>query len=267
MKAFIWSTVLSGVRSHSFQLLAVISLFIVGLAWLSANFSVRQPATLTLDIGLSGIRGLLVIMALFWVQDLIARDIERKTVMFALSYPVPRSHYLLGRFVGIAVLCALALAMMSSMLWLAVTFSPVDYQQLTPVHTGLAYFSTCFYLFVSVLVVVAFATVVAVLSTTPLLPLLLGIGFAILASSIGVTLDFVQMNEWAEGGQSQQLESTLQWASYMVPDLGRLDIRAWTLYGSAPSTSHLVLSLLMAGGYISVMLGIGVNRFQARQFS
>ena len=100
MRVFIWSAVLSGLRSHSFQLLVVLSLLIIGVAWLAANFSARHPATLALDVGISGMRAILVFMSLFWVQELIGRDIERKTVMFALSYPVPRSHYLLGRFCG-----------------------------------------------------------------------------------------------------------------------------------------------------------------------
>ena len=143
MKVFIWSSLLSGIRSHSFQLLVVLSLLIIGLAWLAANFSARHPETLALDVGLSGMRAILIFMALFWVQDLIGRDIERKTVMFALSYPVPRSHYLLGRFFGIALLSAGSVAIMAAILWLTLQFKMVDYQQLTPIDTGMAYWATC----------------------------------------------------------------------------------------------------------------------------
>lgn len=267
MKAFIWSSVLSGIRSHSFQLLVILSLVIIGFAWLAANFSARHPATLALDVGLSGMRAILIFMALFWVQDLIGRDIERKTVMFALSYPVARAHYLLGRFFGIALLIAGAVLVMGALLWMTVHFNPVDYHQVTPVDTGLAYWASCAYLYLAILVVTAFAVLVVTLSTTPMLPLLLGIGFAVIASSIGATLDFLLYSDLAEAGHREQLSGLLRGASYVVPDLSRLDIRDWTLYGVEPDTGRLLLPVVMAGSYIAVMLGLAINRFQAREFT
>ncbi len=267
MRAFIWSSLLSGIRSHSFQLLFVLSLLVIGLALLAANFSARHPQTLALDVGLSGMRAILIFMALFWVQDLIGRDIERKTVMFALAYPVPRSHYLLGRFLGIAILSAGSVAIMGLLFWLSLHYQPVDYEQLTPPNTGLAYWATLAYLYLSILVVVAFALLVATLSTTPMLPLLLGIGFAVVASSIGATLDFLLYSELAEEGQRETLGSFLKTASWIIPDLSRLDIRDWTLYGAKPGASQLVLPLIMASAYIAIMLGLAVNRFQSREFT
>lgn len=267
MKAFIWSSLLSGIRSHSFQLLVILSLLIIGLAWLSANFSVRHPATLALDVGLSGMRAMLIFMTLFWVQDLIGRDIERKTVMFALSYPVARSRYLLGRFFGIALLSAAAVAIMGTLMWITVRFNPVQYAQSTPLDIGLAYLATCAYLYLAILVIAAFAVLVATLSTTPMLPILLGLGFAVVASSIGATLDFLMYSDMAEPGQRENLSGLLQSASYIIPDLSRLDIRDWALYGAQPDSQQLLLPPLMALAYIIVMLGLAVNRFQAREFT
>lgn len=267
MKVFAWSAVLSGIRSHSFQLLLIVSLLLIGLAWLAANFSARAPATLAMDIGLSGMRATLIFMALFWVQDLVGRDIERKTVMFALAYPVSRASYLLGRFFGIAILTAGAVLVMGFLLWLTVRLQPVEYMQVTPVASGLPYWVTCVFLYVTIMVVVAFAMMVATLSTTPMLPVLLGLGFAVVASSIGATLDFLLYSDAAEASQREQLGGVLQVASVALPDLSRLDIRDWTLYGARPDTSQLLYPLLMAAGYIALMLGLAINRFQAREFS
>lgn len=267
MRVFIWSAILSGIRSHSFQLLVVLSLLIIGIAWLAANFSARHPATLAMDVGFSGVRFILLVMGLFWVQDLIGRDVERKTVMFALSYPVPRSHYLLGRFFGIAILTAGATLVMGAMLWVTVYFNPVDYQQLTPIDPGLPYWMTCAYLYITTLVVVAFAILIATLSTTPMLPLLLGLGFAVVASAIGATLDYLMYSDFAEDDQRESLGGMLQFAMYLIPDLSRLDIRDWALYGAAPDARQLLLPLAMAAAYIAVMLGLAINRFQTREFS
>ena len=70
----------------------VLGFLLVGVAYLSAGFSPRHPRTVALDIGLSGIRVTLVLLSLFWVQELLAKEVERKTVLHSLAYPALKSH-------------------------------------------------------------------------------------------------------------------------------------------------------------------------------
>lgn len=266
MKGFIGSALLSGIRSHSFQLLLGTTALVLFIAWLAANFSARAPATLALDIGLSGIRATLILMALFWVQELVGRDIERKTIHFVLAYPSSRTQYLIGRFLGVALLVAMASVFAAGLLWLTVKLNPVTYNQVTPVHLGWPYILTVSYLYVDLLVIAAFGICMATISTTPMLPLILGIGFAVICHSIGATLDFLRYSDVANQAQKAQLSPVLAKAIYFLPDLERLDIRNWALYGVTPGVEKLVWPLLMAAGYIAALLGIGLACFQRREF-
>jgi Cu-processing system permease protein len=90
---------------------------LVGVAYLSASFSPRQPQTVALDVGLSGLRITLILFSLFWVQELVAREIERRTVLFALTYPVARGRYIVGRYLGVLGLLALAAVLLGMLLW------------------------------------------------------------------------------------------------------------------------------------------------------
>jgi len=101
MGAYFVSAWRSGLRSHSFHAVFALGVLLIGGAYLAALLSPRQPETVALDVGLSGMRFALVLLALFWVQELVGREIERRTTTLFLAYPIPRSHYLLGRFVGI----------------------------------------------------------------------------------------------------------------------------------------------------------------------
>jgi len=267
MGVFIKAALLSGVRSRVFYGLLILSVLILGAAWLAANFSVRHPETLALDTGLSGIRLVVMLMALFWVQELFAKDIELKTVVFVLSYPAPRSVYLLGRFFGIVLLSGAAIAVMGVIVSALVVFGPIDYPGLTPVNLGLPYFCTLLYLWLSVMTVSAFALMIATLSTAPMLPLLLGGGFAIVASSIGPTLDYLLLAPTADYEHRDILKPVLENVLWLLPDLSRLDIRDWALYGARPESKALIAASLMPVGYIMIMLSIAVNRFQARDFT
>ena len=85
MPQFILSGLLSGLRGRSFQAVFALGLALIGLAYLSGFLSPRQPQTVALDVGLSGLRFSLVLLNLFWVQDLVAREIDRRTIVVSLA--------------------------------------------------------------------------------------------------------------------------------------------------------------------------------------
>jgi Cu-processing system permease protein len=78
MGAFLLSAWRAGLRSRSIQGVLVLGILLMGVAYLSASFSPRQPQTVALDVGLSGLRFSLVLFALFWVQELVGREIESR---------------------------------------------------------------------------------------------------------------------------------------------------------------------------------------------
>lgn len=267
MFIFIHSAMLSGIRSRSIQTLFVLALITLGFAWLAANFSARHPMTLALDVGLSCMRFIIILMSLFWVQDLLAKDIERKSVMFVLAYPVPRSSYILGRFLGVALLAAIAVLIIGSLLWLLLLAEPSSYNQATPISLGWPYWITLLYQYLGILVVIAFAVLISTLSTTAMLPLITGVCFAIIGNAIGPTYDYLMTSVYADPAQQEAISPVLEWALWCLPDLSRLDIRVWTLYGLTPQSTIFLAGPGMALGYIAILLGLAINRFQAREFT
>jgi ABC-type transport system involved in multi-copper enzyme maturation permease subunit len=220
-----------------------------------------------MDVGLSSLRFITVLMTLFWVQDLLAKDIERKSVLFVLAYPRHRSSFVLGQFLGIALLAACAVVIIGSLLWLLLWIGPSDHPQGTPVQLGWPYWASLLYLYLGVLVVAAFAVMIATLSTTPMLPMVLGVAFAIAATAIGPTYDYLQTSQYAEAEYQEELSKSLEYALWLLPDISRLDIRSWPLYGKMPDGAALWAGVATAAGYIALTLGIGVARFQRREFS
>jgi Flp pilus assembly protein protease CpaA len=78
MWQFMLSAWRAGLRSRSIQGVLVLGILLMGVAYLSASFSPRQPQTVALDVGLSGLRFSLVLFALFWIQELVGREIESR---------------------------------------------------------------------------------------------------------------------------------------------------------------------------------------------
>lgn len=266
MSAYFISALRSGLRGHSFRVVFALGLLLIGGAYLAALFSPRQPQTVALDVGLSGMRFALVLLALFWVQDLVGKEIERRTTILYLAYPIPRSRYIVGRFAGIASLLLMASITLALLLWIAVMASGGGYVQSRPLALGAPFWATVFGVWIDAVLVAAFALCIATLSTVPALPLALGTAFAIAGRSLGAVLDYLARG--ADGQQEMvatygQAVDLIRW---VLPDLSRLDWRIWPMYDLAPPPAQPALACLMALSYMALMLGIAMLAFKRREF-
>jgi len=267
MLQFFLSSWRSGFRDRIFLSVFVLGVALVVVAYLSASFSPRQPATVALDVGLSGLRVSLVLFAVTLVQDLVAREVERHSIVLTLSYPVHRASYLIGRYLGILALTAVAALILALLLWIAVMMLGLSYDQQFRINLGSAYWATVFGMWVDVAVVAAFTLWIATLSTVTMLPLVLGILFAIAGRAVGAVFDFLTKGADGQPDLVARFGSTLDAIRWILPDLSRLDWRVWPMYGVLPDGWAIVLSLLMALAYSLAMIGFSVYTFSRREFS
>lgn len=257
----------SGFRSRSILAILILGVLLVGVAFLSGSFSPRQPTTVALDVGLSGVRFSLILFALFWVQELVAREIERRTVIYALSYPISRGAYLLGRFFGILGLLLLATLLLALLLWLTVLLVSGVYEQGFFPGLGLPFWSAMFGLFVDAAVVAAFSLLIASLSTVPMLPVALGVLFAISGKSLGAVIDYLRRGADDDPEFVARFGPIIEVIQWVLPDLSRLDWRAWPMYEIPFGAGAIGLSLAMAIGYVIALLVLAVMVIGRREFS
>lgn len=265
MLSFLISTWRAGLRSRSIQAILALGVLLVGIAFLAALFSPRQPITVALDVGLSVVRISLILFALFWIQELVGQEIMRRNILFALTYPVPRSHYILGRYFGVIGLLGLAALLLGMLLWLVVMNAGGGYQGGFATIPGASFWVTIIGLWADAAVVAAFALWIASLSTVPMLPLVLGMAFAVAGKSLGAVIEYLARG--AEGDASVMrlapIVDTIQW---LLPDLSRLDWRAWPMYGVVPETGLLMAGIALAVAYCCLMLGLAILAFGKREF-
>jgi ABC-type transport system involved in multi-copper enzyme maturation permease subunit len=257
----------SGLRSRGAFAILVFGLLFVGVALVSASFSPRQPQTVVLDVGYSGIRFSLVFFGLFWVQELIAREIQQKSVLYSLAYPVPRVAYLVGRFAGVVALLALATLMLGIMLRVAVSLGGSTYAQSFPVILGWPYWIVLGGLWIDAVVVAAFALLIASLSTVNLLSLALGIAFAVSGKGLGVVVDYLKRGADGDVGLLNAYAPIIEVIQWVLPDLSRLDWRVWPMYGRSLEPGDLGAAALLAAGYATAMIALATLSFRRREFS
>jgi Cu-processing system permease protein len=260
-------TLRSGLRSHVLQSLLVIGVLMMGAAYLAASFSPRQPATVTLDVGFSFVRAVGLILVLFWAYEFVGREIERRTIFVSLTYPSPRSHYLLGRYLGLLVLTVMVVALLGALLAGTTLMAERIYAQSNPVSLKGPFVLALLFLVLDLAVVASFGMLIAVISTTPFLPLIVGLAFAVSARSLGPAMDYLAQMEGKDAALRDSLVPVFDWLRWLLPDLSRLDIRYYPLYAHQPDAALLLGVLLMAVGYVGILLALAVWLFRRRQFN
>lgn len=267
MYQFLLSSWRSGFRNKVFFAVFFLGLAMVALAYLSASFSPRQPQTVALDVGLSGLRFSLVLFAITLVQEMVGREIEQRSVVLTLSYPISRADYLIGRYLGILILVGVATLILGLLLWIAVMLSSFHYEQQFQVALGLPYWVSVFGIWLDVAVVAGFTLWISSLSTVNMLPLALGALFAIAGRGVGAVFDFLAKGAEGQTDLVMQFEPALEVIRWVLPDLSRLDWRVWPMYGLMPDMQAIFLTFLMAIAYILAMVGFSIYAFSKREFS
>lgn len=198
--------------------------------WMSAQFSGRQPATVSLDIGLSLIRIMLPVLGVLMLQELISREFERRYYLASLTYPRARLYFLLGRLAGVLGLLTILLVVLAGMLAAIVAWVGQSYAQGTPVSLGVPYVLTIAFILLDTFIVLAIGVFLAVVATTPSFVLIGTLGFMLIARSYAAIIALLQQDGWLVSN-AEFYSSSLGLLSYLLPDLGALDVRTIALYG------------------------------------
>ncbi len=264
---FTWSGMLSGLRGRSIQVTFVLGVVLIAFAYLAASFSPRQPQTIALDIGFSVLRFTLVLLALFWVQDLFTREIDRKIILHSLALPASRAAFFVGRYLSVVALASISVVILGLCLLLAVLMASPGYEQEFSVDLGIPFWLALVGIVLDVAVIAAVASAVAMISTVPVLPLAIGAAFAIGGKALGASANYLARGADGDTALVDRMGHWVDLVSVLIPDLSRLDWRQWSVYGAAPSAEQLLWASAMAISYAAIALILGVRALQKREFS
>lgn len=117
-----WNTFTELVRMKVFYFLLIFALLIIGNSAFVAKFSFQEQFQMLKDISLGAMSVFSSILAILATANFLPKDMEDRTIYTILAKPVPRMSYLLGKLIGILLLLALAITLMTGLflcvLWL-----------------------------------------------------------------------------------------------------------------------------------------------------
>lgn len=253
-------------RTNAVVGVVVAGAIVLGIAWLFASFSMRQPLVVAVDLGFSGVRILAAFLMLLWIQEVFVRDIERSLVLGNFAFPVTRSCYVLGRFSGVALLSLVAVSLWGIGLLLLGTYADGGYAASSKPLLGGALCLSLAGLWIDTLVIGAFMLLVVSLATTRFLPLFVGFAFTLAARGLGPVLDYLRFSADADPDLKLRVLPILETIRWVLPDLSRLDWRDAMLLGNWPDLPLVTHAVAGGAGALLICLTAALVIYGKREF-
>ena len=241
-------------------------LFAVGLILFSTmlgQWSVFAAQTVISDFTMAvmSIAGLL--MSIFVGIGLIQKEIQRKTILTLLAKPLPRWHFIIGKYLGLLMVLALNLAVMTLCFFVVLLLNGGrPHASLLP---------AIYLIFMEMAVITAAALLFSAFST-PTMSALFTLGVYVAGHLAGDLLNHLAFIEKygsrlpGEPAINPITEKLLKSVYYVIPNLENFNIRGRVVY-DLPIGDHYVLYTTGYGlAYIGVYLLIASLWFSKRDF-
>lgn len=240
--------------------------FAIGLILFSlmlGEWSVFAKEAVIKDFTLAVMSIVGLLMAVFVGIGLIQKEIQRKTVLTLLAKPLPRWHFIVGKYLGLLLVLAVNLAVMTLCFFLVLHFVGGGVQPKLLLAIYLIYLEMA--------VIVAAALLFSAFST-PTLSALFTIGLYVaghLAGDIFNHLSFVRrFGERLPGTPQIEAwqEKLIQVIYYVIPNLENFNIRGRIVYNLPVGDNYIFWTSVHGLAYAGVYLLVACLWFNKRDF-
>ncbi len=236
------------IRDKVLYNIILIAILLLGLSILAAKVTFIGPDRVLLDFGLSAVGLSCTMIATFTGSAMLGKEYDRRTVFVALSHPISKLQFIIGKFCGLAAVITVNWLLLSTLLMVMYVLVGGVLNWNFP----LALFLICIQNFMLGALAVFFSSF-----TTTSLSVIFMIGTYLLGTNIS------QIRLVATNSQSALAKMSLNSVSQVIPNLEHFSLGTKVIY-NLPVTSHFVaVALTYALVVISLALvtgGVLLNR-------
>jgi Cu-processing system permease protein len=237
--ALSWNTVRELIRSKLLYNVVIFAALLLGSSLFVAQLTVGEWRRIILDQGLSAAELGGGLIAVIVGVNLIAGEIERRTIFPTLAKPVTRGTFVLGRYLGLlAVLAANALLMLG-LLAVMVRLAG-DSLDATVVQA-------MFLIFVELALLAAMAMLFGSFSTP-----MLAAGFSLAMFLIGHLVG--ELRSFGQRSESEAARAVAEFFYRLLPDLELLNLKSNAANRIPVTAGYVVTSMGYGLAYASVLL-------------
>lgn len=257
-----------GIRNRSLFGIALLALFLFGFNITVAGFFMRDVGKVTVDMNLSALSFAGLLLVFFVGVNLMAKDIDKKTIHLVLSKPISRAQYIWGKYLGIQFFVSVSLLFLFLCSCLTVGFLLNLYPNYFIGFSWGNFFIASIFVLVKFSVLTAIVVFFSSITSSSLITLI----FSLSSYIVGVTIEeviFYLKTEFAAQEMiiSESLQIFIDIVSYLVPNFAVFDFTLEAAHGLVISSQRIAFALGYGAIYISILLILASFIFSRREFN
>jgi ABC-type transport system involved in multi-copper enzyme maturation permease subunit len=256
-----------GLRHRVLYVALIFALLVMFFSILVSGFFMRDISKVTIDLCLAAINigGLLV--PFFLAVDLLAKDIERRTVFTILARAISRNEYILGKFGGLILLTGAIMGVLTCAALGAIWSSIQLYGEVY--FSGLSWSAVLIAIGTSYLGMIVLNAVVIMwcsVTTSSFLATLLTLFTYVIGQTVEDVVRFVSVKT-PDVEIAPILQKAANLTLYIFPNLAAFDFKLEAAHGISMPAGFLFFLFLYAIGYSTVVLSLSILIFRRRDLT
>ncbi|NLZ16456.1 MAG: ABC transporter permease subunit [Desulfobulbaceae bacterium] len=242
----------------------VCAVLLMLFALMFSGWFMRDILKIILDLCLAAVSlgGLLV--PFFVAINLVAGDIDQKTIFTILAQPIDKGVYIFGKFTGLALLACtimviLTMATLGTVWGASLLFDPHFLKSLSIGSILIAISMKA----LGVLVLIAVAMLWSTLTTSTFLATLLTLFSYMIGQSVETVVRFLSLQQY-QLSFSPLVRFVAEASLYVFPNLAAFDFQHQAAYGLAMAPGELLFALVYGVSYTAALLVLAVLFFSRR---
>jgi len=245
------NTFKEAVRNKIFYLLVVFGILFAMSSRLLSILTVGDREKVLMDVGLAAINFFSVLTAIFTGINLVYKEIDKRTIFNILSKPISREHFLIGKFLGLALTLLVALSAMAAIFFAFLWLTTGGF------HAPLLLYFLLLYL--ELLIITALSLLFSSF-TTPILSSIFTISLYLIGH---LTWTYNEFKYLVKNPLSQYV---IKFLYYILPNLEKFNLKNAIVMQESVPLSHVLFAGAYAVLYILALLSLSMLIFHKKEF-
>lgn len=255
-----------GIRNRAIYGISLFALMLLGANLLISGMMMRSAGKTSVDMALSTISLSGLLLVLFVGINLIAKDLDKRTIYMVLARPISRSQYIVGKFFGMSLLIVATICFLSIFAGLSIflvkSAYPDYFERISWALVSLAVIFTMLML----LLLSALSFLFASFSSTSFITLSLTIITYIIGQSLSDVKALLETPETFGITVSPVTATAVKWAYYVFPNLSLFDIKLQAAHGLEISPSYIFWVIVYGIVYTTIAISLAALIFRKKEF-
>ncbi len=255
-----------GIRDKALHGITILAVMLLLTTILITNLFGYELGKVMVDLCLSTISFAGLLLTFFVNINLMAKDIDKRTIYSVLSKPFSRTEYVIGKYLGLTLLVFVALTL------LIVISTPIILILKTsnPPHTfkdfsWICYFQAFSYQLMMFSLLNAIVLFFSTITTSSFLTLIFSLSVYVVGQTIEEVVAFFKKEALIYEITSPMNEFIVNYLQYVFPNLSAFDIKTFASHGKMVSLNHSLAIYGYSFAYSALLLFFAALIFNRRE--